>query len=107
MIAVTKDANLTKSLEWKNEKEWRIIALSELALMFFPPEQRRTFAPLYRGEGPYPLDKGLLSGVILGCEMDAPDKREVVAMANKGGVKIYQARTQQDTYGLKIEPYCG
>ena len=107
MVAVTKDAHLTKSLEWKNEKEWRIIALSEFALMFFPPEQRRAFASLYRGEGLYPLDKGLLSGVILGCEMDAPDKREVVAMANKGGVKIYQARTQQDAYGLKIEPYRG
>ena len=100
------DPCYVKSLAWRCEREWRAMVYSP---KLFPqksrPESRHLLARFFRGNWAPLLDEGVLGGVILGCEMNPDFRRKVVAMAKQGGVEVYQARTENEKYGLKIEPY--
>ena len=101
-----EDTCYVKPLAWCCEREWRAMVYSP---NLFPqksrPESRHLLARFFKGNRANSLDEGVLSRVILGCGMNPDFRRKVVALAKKGGVTIYQARMENEKFGLKIEPY--
>jgi len=74
-----------KSCHWEYEKEWRIIDVE-------------------RGPGIYKLPKGLLSGVIFGCQMTEENRKKLILWSNERNdpLKIYEAKPKKDKFGLDI-----
>ena len=99
-------AILTKSTEWKNEKEWRAIMLdarvkTPLSGKSLIARDKSMFRGM-KGAGLYKADEGILRGVILGCEMAEADKADVIAAARECGARVYQATPKTFEFGLDI-----
>ena len=113
--AIREEVFLVKSKMWESENEWRALARPhrlwadfwEDAKVNCPPAHAKWLRKMFEGPGAQRLDSGLLFGVILGFRMAPSLKREVIAMAIEGGVKIFQARPKNFEYGMDIKPYEG
>ncbi|OQY01441.1 MAG: hypothetical protein B6I26_03690 [Desulfobacteraceae bacterium 4572_130] len=84
---MAKKVLLTKSKDWKYEKEWRIINKDA------PP-------------GSYKFPSGFLKGVILGAKI-GKNKEKVLSWVKKSKhpIKVYQAKLKKYEYGLDIKLY--
>ena len=103
--SIFEDPCFVKSPAWRHEKEWRAMTYSRN--VFDMPTPHPEISRISGGKGAHPMNKGLLCGVILGCAMNPWFKRKIIVLAEACGVKIYQARMENEKYGLKIEPYRG
>lgn len=76
---------LTKANFWKYEQEWRIIDHHD-------------------GPGIYTFPAGLLTGVILGCQMPKENKQKIKEWIRKRPLrpKLYGAEVKQREFGLDI-----
>ncbi|WP_053979998.1 DUF2971 domain-containing protein [Marinagarivorans algicola] len=89
-----KDAILTKSIEWKYEKEWRILRLNNVD----SPDNNTVEYP-----------KQFLKCVIIGCNMSPEHKKIIIAAVNKinhdfgVGVKVTQATISEQCYSLNMK----
>lgn len=77
-----------KSRDWKYEREWRVIHNFESKK-----------ARLLR------LSPGMLTGVILGCQMSTRDKALVGGWVKSlgGTVQLYEATKNTSTYGVRVQ----
>lgn len=85
---------ITKSSHWKYEKEWRILTL--IGKGDNPQEEGKV----------YKFKKGLITGIILGCEMEGPRKKEILEWIRKyrSHVKIHNAIKDKNCYKIKSDP---
>lgn len=76
---------LTKSKDWKYEKEWRIINHDN-------------------GPGVYNFPAELLTSVILGCSIPEENKSLIIdlSLSRSPKPRIYQAKKKKDGFGLDI-----
>ena len=77
---------LTKHADWKYEGEWRVI--------------------VPKGCKSYPFPPDALTGVIFGCSISDADRNRVMSSIRLGRCRpaIYQARGNEEEFGLEIEP---
>jgi len=80
-------ALLTKSSNWKYEKEWRLFmyGFTDKAIN---------------------LPDGIIDGVILGCQMNENTVKEILKICSaKSDLKVYKAKMQESNFGLDfVEP---
>lgn len=93
---------LSKAIDWKYEKEWRLPA-------FVGPYNRQPSEDvpsdlLYGGKGLHDFPTNLITRVFLGCRMMDPDKEEVMEWIRRGPAKpkIYEARANEGSYTLDM-----
>ena len=105
----TESAFLTKSTEWRDEREWRAIMPDTQMVTPFSKKSMNDLARDYpsltkrmKGAGLYKLDEGIIRGVILGCKMKEVDKAAVIAAARECGARVYQAKPKTFEFGLDI-----
>ena len=95
-----------KSEEWAYEKEWRALIFDAHAPMQRTGETLAASNPFFqefRGARSY-FHNGTLLGVILGCRMHDPLKREIMRIAAARNLAVWQAETRVGKYGLDIKP---
>ena len=96
----------TKAKKWEYEQEWRSIMFDAAAPVGGTNEPSLPECiGIWKGAEEYPLDDGLLSGVILGCHVEDKLKQRVVKMAKDRGIKIQQVFIDNLTRSLKVKPY--
>lgn len=85
---------ITKSSHWEYEREWRI-------LMQIEDEDN----PEEEGKN-YKFKNGLITGIILGCEMKDPNKKKISEWIREyqPQVKIYNAIKDENFYNIKTAP---
>lgn len=102
---------IIKSKEWQHEKEWRVLMQDSRVKSPITGKSilDKTRFPDYiemikkmKGAGHYSLSKGLLSGIILGCNMENAKKETIISMANKRRIKVYQVVPKTYEYGMDI-----
>jgi len=77
---------LTKATPYRYEAEWRIVRYDD-------------------GPGLKPIPKGIVSGVILGVQIDSTTRQRVIQACAEydGNVDIFQATLDPNTYGLQLK----
>lgn len=82
---VVRKAFFTKSSWFEHEREYRRILMNE-------------------GEGLKPIPHGIVSAIILGCDIDARARERVVTACSQydGPVKIVEATPNPETFGLNM-----
>jgi len=86
---------LIKSIDWKYEKEWRIIKHpSTNALGEIP------------GNGYHYFHHSELNGIIFGCRIDEAFKNQVIELSklSKNELKLYQAQDRRTEFTVDITP---
>jgi len=85
---------ITKSSQWKYEEEWRI--LMHIEDKDNPEEKGKV----------YKFKNGLITGIILGCEMKDPRKEKISEWIREyqPQVKIYDAIKDENFYNIKTDP---
>ncbi len=85
---------ITKSSQWEYEEEWRILMHIEYK---DNPEEK--------GKG-YKFKNGLITGIILGCEMKDPKKEKISEWIREyqPQVKIYDAIKDENFYNIRTNP---
>ncbi len=85
-IDIVRKAFLTKATPFRHEFEWRIVKYDQCA-------------------GLKPIPEGIISEVILGCQVDPAVRERVVNACEEydGDVDIVQASLDPETYGLQME----
>lgn len=84
----------TKSSHWKYEQEWRILKHIEEG------DDLEDKGNIYK------FKKGLITGIILGCEISDADKSRIYMWKNHGQLlaKIYIADKDENSYKIKVDP---
>ncbi len=84
----------TKSSHWKYEEEWRVLKHIEEG------DSREDKGTIYK------FKKGLITGIILGCEMSDSNKSRIYMWENHGQLlaKIHVADKDENSYKIKIDP---
>ena len=85
---------ITKSSQWEYEEEWRI-------LMHIEDKDN----PEEKGKS-YKFKNGLITGIILGCEMKDRKKEKISELIREyqPQVKIYDAIKDENFYNIKTDP---
>ncbi len=102
-------AYISKSEDWRYEKEWRAImydasVISPISGKSIGDEIPDESIKRMKGSGHYPLDKNLLHGIILGYKMKKCEKKSIIDAALSRRIKIYQAQPKLYEYGMEIKP---
>lgn len=77
---------LTKSNDWGYEQEYRIV-------WFYGADMKLI------------IDHGIISKVILGCQMSDPDREEIISILKSRSERIplFRAKKKIDSFGLDFE----
>lgn len=77
---------LTKSNDWGYEQEYRIV-------WFYGADKKLI------------VDNGIISKVILGCQMSDPDREEIISIfkSRSDRIPLFQAKKKIDSFGLDFE----
>ena len=101
-------AYISKSEDWRYEKEWRALMYDTRVKRFISGKSISDEIPYeaikrMTGPGLYPLDKDLLHGIILGYKMKDNEKKSIINVARSLGIRIYQAKPKLYEYGMEIK----
>ncbi len=101
-------AYISKSEDWRYEKEWRAImydasVISPISGKSIGDEIHDESIKLMKGSGLYPLDEHLLNGIVLGYKMKDYEKKSIINVARSLGIRIYQAQPKLYEYGMEME----
>ncbi len=101
-------AYISKSEDWRYEKEWRAImydasVISSISGKSIGDEIPDESIKLMKGSGHYPLDEHLLNGIILGYKMKEHEKKSITNAARLHGIRVYEAKPKLYEYGMKID----
>ena len=76
----------TKSIEWKHEKEWRLISK--------------------QGSGSYPLDPRFITGLIFGMNIDPDHERQIREFVKErpAPIPLFRVQNKSGTFELEVMP---